>query len=106
VIVANRVHVVTARRLGTVKTAARSQVGFTTDNRLDALLFRLGEELDGAEHVAMIGHRDGRHSRLPGMFEQGADLVRPIEQAVLSVDVEMDEAHKPAVNLLPATAAE
>ena len=51
------------------------------------------KELDRAEHVAMIGHRDRGHAGLLGVLEQRRDLVGAVEQAVLGMDVKMDETH-------------
>ena len=60
-IIAGRVDVVAAR-LGPVVAAAGRQIHLAANNGLDSLLCRLGEEFDGAEHVAMIGHRNRRHT--------------------------------------------
>src|SRR6516164_10197713 len=95
-IVAGSFNVVTTGRLSAVSTAARRQIGFATDNRFDSLLGRFGEEFNGSEHVPMVGHCDCRHAGFFGVFEQRTDLAGPIKQAVLGMNVQMDETHKPA----------
>ena len=50
-------------------------------------------ELDRAEHVAMVGHRDRFHPRRLGVLDQRPDFVGAVEEAVLRMDVKMDETH-------------
>src|SRR5581483_3352986 len=95
-IVAGRVDIVAARRLRAVMAAARRQIDLAADNRFDSLLRCLGEEFDGAEHVAMIGHCDRRHAGLFDVFEQRTNLVRAIQQTVLGMNMQMDKTHKAA----------
>ena len=54
--------------------AAERHVGFAADDGLDAVFFRFPVKLDGAEHVAMIGHGHGRLS-------EGFDLAEPAVQS-------------------------
>src|SRR5258708_34504544 len=91
--IAATVEVVAARNLRAIGALARREVHLASDDRLDARGFRLLIELDRAEHVAMVGHRDRFHPRRLGVFDQRPDFVRAVEEAVLRVDVKMDETH-------------
>ena len=71
--------------------AAGCHVGFAPDDRFDSGLFRFAVELDRSKHVAMIGHRDGRLTERLDLLHQGIDLIGAVEQAVLSVEMQMDE---------------
>jgi hypothetical protein len=44
----------------------------------------------------MVGHRDRGHLGFFYVFEQWADFVGPVQQAVLSMNVQMDKTHKSA----------
>ena len=48
-------------------------------------------ELVGAEHVAVVGHRDGGHAQLGGAFGERAQPRRTVEHGVLGVHVKVDE---------------
>ncbi len=50
-------------------------------------------ELDRAEHVAVIGHRDRFHPRGLGVVDQRPDFVGAVEETVLRMNVKMDETH-------------
>ena len=91
--IAAAVEVVAARNLRAIGALARREVHFASDDRLDARGFRLLIELDRAEHVAVVGHRDRFHPRRLGVFDERADFVSAVEEAVLRVDVKMDETH-------------
>src|SRR5262249_13922847 len=93
-------HVVVAAGLvvvdtaGLVEAAVWRGVGLAPDDRLHASLLRLGEELDGTEHVAVVGDGAGVHPGGPHPRQELLDLVRPIEQRVLRVQVQVDERHR------------
>src|SRR5271163_4316690 len=86
--------IIMLRDLGAVGPLAGRQVGFAADNRLDPVLPRFEEKFDRSEHVAMVGHRDRGHPGLLGVIDQRANFVGAIEQAVLGMDVQMDETHR------------
>ena len=48
-------------------------------------------EVVGAEHVAVVGHRDRGHAELGGAREQVVEPGRAVEHGVLGVHVEVDE---------------
>ena len=70
---------------------ARGHVDLTADDRLDAGSDGGGVELDGPEHVAVVGQRHGGHVHLLGSLHQIVDARRPIEQAVVRMNVQVDE---------------
>src|SRR5262249_8289062 len=98
-------HVVVAAGLvvvdtaGLVEAAVGRDVELAADDRLHARLLRLGEELDGAEHVAVVGDGAGVHPGGPHPRQELLDLVRPVEQRVLRVQVQVDERHRPVTPL-------
>ena len=66
-------------------------VGLDADDRLDPRGLGLLVELVGAEHVAVVGHRDRRHAELGGALGQRVEAGRAVEHGVLGVDVQVDE---------------
>ena len=74
-----------------LEAGAGGDVDLAADDRLDAGGHRLLVELDGAEHVAVVGDRQGRHAAFLGALDQVADLDGAVEEAVLAVQMEMDE---------------
>ena len=71
--------------------ASRCHVGFTSDDRFDAGVLGLSVELDGSEHVAVIGHGHGRLSERFDLLDERIDLIRAVEKTVLGMEMEMDE---------------
>ena len=71
------------RRLGKVKFAA--------DQRLDPLGLGLVVELDRPVEIAVVRERHGTHPQFLGPFHEPVDPAAAVEQAVVSVDVQMDE---------------
>ena len=67
------------------------QVDLAADERLDAGLLALEVELDGAEHVAVVGDGQGRHVILLCLVDQVLDADGAVQQGVLGMEVEMDE---------------
>ena len=73
------------------EAALRRHVQFAADDRLDPGFLGFEVELDRAEQVAVVGHRDRRHLERAGLADEAVDLIRPVEEAVLGVDVKVDE---------------
>ena len=76
---------------GLVETAPRRDIQFAADDGLDTLLVGLLVKADGSEHIAVIGHGNGGHLVLLYFFEQIVQANGSIEEAVLGVNVEVDE---------------
>ncbi len=70
----------------------RREVRLTPDDRLDPALLGCAVELDGAVHGAVVGERDGVLSDLGGAGYQTGDAGMPVEERVLRVRVQVDEA--------------
>ena len=83
--------VVPADPLAVEAGGVRGEVGLHADDRLDPGGARLGVEVVGAEHVAVVGHRDGVHAELGGAGEHLPEPGRPVQHGVLGVHVQMDE---------------
>ena len=84
-----------------IEPRPRGDVGLDADDRLDARGSGRLEELQGAEHRSVVGDRHGRHAETRGFAEDRrrprvrrgrVDARRPVEQGVLGMDVEVDEA--------------
>src|SRR3990170_2216494 len=73
------------------RAVARGDVDLRADDRLHAPLQRLLVELDRAHHPAVIGDGDGGHPEFLHPRDQGLELDRPVEEAVLRMEVEVDE---------------
>jgi hypothetical protein len=71
--------------------ASGSHVGLDADDGLDARLRGGIEEVDRAEHGAMVGEGQGRHPLVLGPPDQSRDAAQPIEQRVFGMNVEMDK---------------
>ncbi|MEZ4457289.1 MAG: hypothetical protein R2882_12200 [Gemmatimonadales bacterium] len=96
---------VVRRRLGGFLRAAAvavGEVGLEAEDRPE--LAGLGRliELPGPVHVAVIGERGTVHAEALEVAHQLGDLVRPVEQGVFAVGMEMDEAHRQATPGRPA----
>ena len=72
----------------------RSDVRLHPDDRLETGLAGLILELPGRVEVAMVGDRERGLFELQGPGDQVVDTVRPVQQGVLAVAVQMDEAHR------------
>ena len=91
--------VATARRpvlLHPREARGRRDIGLDADDRLHGALgileaLRELVELVGAEHVAVVGHRDGRHALTADLGEQLGVLRGAVEHRVLGVGVQVDE---------------
>ena len=67
-------------------------VELAADDRLDPGFDALLIEVDGAVHDPVVGERDRRHPQLGGLADQPVDPARAVEEGVLGVVVEVDEA--------------
>jgi hypothetical protein len=79
-------------RPGAVAAVAGGDVGLHPQNRLDPLLPRGLVEGPRAEHAPVVGEREPRHLVLLGLSDQVVDAVGPVEERVLRVRMEVDEA--------------
>ncbi len=73
------------------KARAGGHVDLAADDRLDPRGHGLGVELDGAEHVAVIGYGNRRHFTVLGPLDQVGDLDGAVKQAVLAVQMQVYE---------------
>ncbi len=81
-----------ARRLFlAIRPVAGSDVRLDADDRADAVLKSLVEEVEGPEHVAVVGDRDRRHAELGDALAQLGQSVGAVEEGVLAVEMEVDE---------------
>ncbi len=81
---------------------ASRDVDLATEDRLHAAFLGGLVELDGAEEVAVVRERDRRLLVRLTRRDEIRDPVRPVEEAVLGVDVEVDEigvGHRRAAQL-------
>lgn len=67
------------------------EVEFAANQGLDALGLGLVVELDRAKEIAVVGDGQRAHSQFGGPVHQPVDSAAAVEQAVVRVDVEMDE---------------
>src|SRR5580704_15393688 len=81
--------------LGTIcfslQPAAGREIDLATDDRFYAVGAALLVEFDRAEEITVIAQRQRRHLQLGGAPGQFRDSARSVEQAVLGVDVKMNE---------------
>ena len=71
--------------------ASGRDVELAAEDRLDAGLLGRVVEVDRAEEVAVIRERDGRELQLLGLVDQLLELGGTVEQAVLGMNVQVDE---------------
>jgi hypothetical protein len=69
----------------------RREVGLGADDRLDPRGAALLPEVVGAEHVAVVGHRQRRHAHRGRLAEQVVEAGRAVEHGVLGVHVQVHE---------------
>jgi len=74
-----------------IEPTLRCDIKFAADNGLDPILVGPLIKADGSEHVAVIGHRNGRHLVFPGLFQQIVKADGTVQQAVLRMDVKMNK---------------
>ena len=78
------------------------EVGLEADDRLDPVLAAGLVELDGAVHHPVVGEPERRHPELGGAGGHRVDLAGAVEQRVLAVDVQVDDApaHVPIIAIV------
>ena len=83
-----------------VVAAARGHVDLAAEDGLDALVEAGVVEGDRSEHVAVVGDGHRLHAEPSHLVHHLVDVAGPVEQAVLGVEVEVDElaavAHGPS----------
>ena len=67
------------------------EIGLHADDRLDARLARSLEKRNRAEHVPVVGERDGAHAHPLGGLDEILDPDRAVEKAVLRMIMKMYE---------------
>ncbi len=77
-----------------VEARARRDVHLAAEDRLHARVARLLVELDGAEEIAVVGHRDRRHAQGLGAREERLVLDRAVEQRELRVEMQVGEGSR------------
>ena len=72
-------------------SASWREIGFTPDDGLDSVGRGLFIEVNGAEEVAVV--RDGERGllKVPDLLEKRLQLIRAVQQAVLGVEVQVNE---------------
>ena len=78
--------------VGAVGVALRVDVELAADDRLDAGLLAGLVEVDGPEHVAVVGDGQRPHARRQRLLHVVLDLGGAVEQRVVGVVVQVDEA--------------
>ena len=84
-------HQVVVLAVGLGRRVAVGDVGLAAEDRLDPVGLGRLVELDGAEHVAVVGHRHGLHPPLRDLRAQVRHPDGAVEQAVLGVQVQVRE---------------
>ena len=74
-----------------LQARASREVEFAADERLEALGLGLVVELDRAVQIPMVGEGEGLHPQPGGAVHQAVDTASAVQQAVVAVDMEMDE---------------
>ena len=69
------------------EAAGRRDVDLAADDRFDAVAHRFAIKLDGAEHVAMIGHGNRRLFERLDALEQLVDFIGAVQEAVFGMAV-------------------
>ncbi len=77
-----------------LEARARGDVDLAAEDRLHAGVARLLVELDGAEEIAVIGHRDRRHAERLGAREERLVLDRTVEERELGVEMQVGEGSR------------
>ncbi len=82
---------VLARGRLAVVAGAGGQVELGADDGLDPLPVRLLVEVHRADHSPVVGQRHGGHPHPGDLAHELLDLDRPVEEAVLGMEVQVDE---------------
>lgn len=70
---------------------AWGEVRFASDNGFDSLSLRLLIEFNGAKEVPVVGHGHGGLPEISDLIDQWVELVCAIKQAVMGVQMKVDE---------------
>ena len=73
------------------EAGTRGHVKLATDNRFDPRLASPGVEIERAEHIPMVGEPHRRAAVLECGLDQIRQPAGAVEQAVVAMDVEVDE---------------
>jgi len=73
------------------RSALAGDVDFAADDWLDPVLDRRVMELNGTEQIPVIGQGDCRHSELDRPRDHRLDLVGTVEEAEVTVKMEVDK---------------
>ena len=71
---------------------ARGHVRLDAEYGLDSYLGRLEVQLDGSMEVAMVGHGHRVHPQLANPPDQRTDAIRPVQQRVFAVQVQVNKS--------------
>ena len=74
-----------------VAAVAGRHVDLAADHWFEPRLLGGQLEVDGPEHVAVVGHGHGVHTQLFGPLHEIRQAYGPVQQAVLRVSVQMDK---------------
>jgi hypothetical protein len=74
-----------------VQMTAGGHINLASNDGFEVFGFRFLVEVDGPEHVAVIGDGYRRHTELGGALEQVIQANGAVEEAVLGVNVQMHE---------------
>src|SRR4029079_16873289 len=85
----------------TIQSAARRDIGFVSHNGIQTGPAAGLVELDRAVKIAMVGNRQGRHAQLFGPRHQLIDRARAVEQAVVSMAMQMGKRRRSHEKFLP-----
>ena len=77
---------------GGIRARFGRDVGFDSDDRLDAGLLRFAVEVRGAVHIAVVGHPHSGHPESRCLGEQGLDLRHPVQHREFGVVVQVHES--------------
>ena len=81
--------------IASVVPAALGDVDLAPDDGLDVPLAGFVEEIRCGEKIAVVGDGHGGHLLARSLIEKLRSLASPVEQAVIGVDVEMNELGLP-----------
>ena len=74
-----------------VRAAARGDIGFVSQNRVDPLALWPRNKLQRPVQVPVVGDGQGVHPRLFGLLDQVGNAVGAVEQAVMRVAMQVHE---------------
>jgi hypothetical protein len=77
-----------------IEAAARRDVRFVTDDRVDARIAAGGVKLQRAVEIAVVRDRQGVHAQLFGACDHGIDRAGAIQQAVVAMAMQMNKRRR------------